>query len=626
MSLVPGDPAPVPTAAPTRVAASGPASNAGRAPSASENATGPTSAAHRGLDSGPEGALEGGPDDVVPERWKRAAGPTGRALVWTVVAAVPLAFLAVFFLWPVGSMLARGMTDAAGQLDLSAFGEVLGAERTWRLVGQTLGLAVAGTVGSLLLGLPGAYILYRCRFPGRNLLRGLSTVPFVLPTVVVGTAFRALLAENGPLGFLGLDQTLTAVVLALVFFNFSVVVRQVGALWSTMDPRTGEAARMLGASPWRTFVTVTLPALGPAIASAGSLVFLFCSTAFGIVQTLGRPGVGTLETEIYIQTTAFLDLRTAAVFSTLQFAVVILAVTLANRFRAGTETALRLREPTDHPLRRSDAVPFTVTMLTVVLLVTAPIVALVTRSFQSSEGWGLRNYELIGTSSGSGFAGGTTVLQALEHSVKIALDATLITLIVGVPLALLLTRPVRSGWAARAQRLFDAAIMLPLGVSAVTVGFGFVVSLVAAAPQLAYSGALVPLAQAVVALPLVVRSLVPVLRAVDPRLREAAAVLGASPGRVLRTVDGPFLVRGLGLAAGFAFAVSLGEFGATTFLASPDYQTLPVLIVRLLGRPGEDNYGMAMAGSVILAVLTATVMLVCERLRPRGAAGTGAGF
>ncbi|MGD6980749.1 MULTISPECIES: ABC transporter permease [Citricoccus] len=602
MSLVPGDPALVPTPAPTRVPAPGQAPDTGT-------------------------ALPGGDRaDVVPGRWRRAAGPVGRGLVWAVVAAVPLAFLAVFFLWPVGSMLARGVTDAAGQLDLSAFAEVLAESRTWRLVGQTLGLAVAGTLGSLLLGLPGAYVLYRCRFPGRNLLRGLSTVPFVLPTVVVGTAFRALLAENGPLGFLGLDQTLTAVVLAMVFFNFSVVVRQVGALWSTLDPRTGEAARMLGASPWRTFVTVTVPALGPAIASAGSLVFLFCSTAFGIVQTLGRPGVGTLETEIYIQTTAFLDLRTAAVFSTLQFVVVILAVTLANRFRAGTETALRLREPTSHPLRRGDAVPFAVTMLTVVLLIAAPIVALVARSFQSSQGWGLRNYELLGSSAGSGFAGGTTVLQALEHSVKIALDATVITLVVGVPLALLLTRPVRSRWAARAQRLFDAAIMLPLGVSAVTVGFGFVVSLVASAPQLAYSGALVPLAQAVVALPLVVRSLVPVLRAVDPRLREAAAVLGAPPGRVLRTVDGPFLVRGLGLAAGFAFAVSLGEFGATTFLASPDYQTLPVLIVRLLGRPGEDNYGMAMAGSVILAVLTATVMLVCERLRPRGAAGTGAGF
>lgn len=469
-------------------------------------------------------------------------------------------------------------------------------------------------------------MLYRCRFPGRALLRGLSTVPFVLPTVVVGTAFRALLAENGPLGFLGLDQTLTAVVLALVFFNFSVVVRQVGSLWSTLDPRTGEAARMLGASPARTFLTVVLPALGPAIASAASLVFLFCATSFGIVQTLGRPGAGTLETEIYVQTTAFLDLRTAAVFSTLQFAVVVLAVSLANRFRTGTETALRLREPTDHPLRRADAAPFTVTLLTVALLVATPLVALVARSFQSSEGWGLRNYQLIGSSAGSGFAGGTTVLQALEHSVKIALDATVITLVVGIPLALLLTRPVRSPWAGRAQRTFDAAIMLPLGVSAVTVGFGFVVSLVVAAPQLAYSGALVPLAQSVVALPLVVRSLVPVLRAVDPRLREAAAVLGASPGRVLRTVDGPFLVRGLGLAAGFAFAVSLGEFGATTFLASPDYQTLPVLIVRLLGRPGEDNYGMAMAGSVILAVLTATVMLVCERLRPRGAAGTGAGF
>lgn len=159
--------------------------------------------------------------------------------------------------------------------------------------------------------------------------------------------------------------------------------------------------------------------------------------------------------------------------------------------------------------------------------------------------------------------------------------------------------------------------MLPLGISAVTVGFGYFISLQGPPLNLASSGWMVPLAQGVIALPLVIRSLVPVLRAIDPRLREAAATLGASPLRVLLTVDGPFMLRGIGLATGFAFAISLGEFGATSFLASPERQTLPVLIARLLGRPGADNYGMAMAGAVILAVGTAGVMALCESARPR---------
>lgn len=546
----------------------------------------------------------------------RTAGAAGP---WWAAAVLPLAFLAVFFFWPVGAMLLRGVR-ADGAWDLGAFAAVLGAERTWRILGQTLGMAAAGAGGALLLGLPAACVLYRRTFPGRDVLRAVVTVPFVLPTVVVGVAFRALLGQDGPLGFLGWDQSTTAVVLAMVFFNVSVVVRQVGGLWAVLDPRQAEAAAVLGAPPWRVFCTVTLPQLGPAIASSGALVFLFCCSAFGIVQTLGRPGAGTLETEIWAQTSVYLDLQTAAVFSVLQLLVVLAAVGMSSAASSRTVRALRLQDAHAVPLGRRDWAPALVTAAAAALVL-LPLGTLLLRSFRSGQGWGVENYRLLAASAGAGFGGGTTVLQALEHSVKIAGDATLITLAVGVPLALLLARPSASAAARRGRRWLDAAVMLPLGVSAVTVGFGFVVSLQAHAPGLARSGLLVPLAQAVVALPLVVRTLVPVLGAVDQRLREAAATLGAGPWRVLATVDGPVLLRAVGLAAGFAFAVSLGEFGATAFLASPDYQTLPVVIVKLLGRPGAENYGMALAAAVVLAAVTATVMLVCERLRPRGPAG-----
>jgi thiamine transport system permease protein len=83
------------------------------------------------------------------------------------------------------------------------------------------------------------------------------------------------------------------------------------------------------------------------------------------------------------------------------------------------------------------------------------------------------------------------------------------------------------------------------------------------------------------------------------------------------TIDAPFALRGLGLALGFAFATSLGEFGATSFLARPDRPTLPVVIFQLIGRPGAENFGTAMAASVILAVLTATVMGLAEWIGPK---------
>jgi thiamine transport system permease protein len=118
-----------------------------------------------------------------------------------------------------------------------------------------------------------------------------------------------------------------------------------------------------------------------------------------------------------------------------------------------------------------------------------------------------------------------------------------------------------------------------------------------------------------VALPLVVRTLTPVLRSIEPRQRQVAASLGASPLRVMRTVDLPVVWRPLLAAVGFAFAVSLGEFGATSFLARPEAPTMPVLIFELVSRPGADNYGMALAASVVLGLFTVVIMGLVERLR-----------
>ena len=554
--------------------------------------------------------------DLGSKRRGPREGSTVAILAWGSATVLPVVFLGVFFLWPVGAMLVRGFVDG-GSLDLSGFAEVAAQKRTWRIVWQTLWMAAAGTIGSVLLGIPGAYALYRCTFPGQRVLRGIASVPFVLPSVVVGVAFRALLGRGGPYEFLGLDGTTTAVVLAMIFFNFSVVVRTVGTMWAGLDPRMEEAARTLGASGPRVFATITVPNLGPAIGSAASLVFLFCSTAYGIVQTLGRPGYGTLESEIWVQTITYLDLRTAAVLSCLQFVIVAIALAVSHRMRS--DVPLRMNDTWARRRSAGDAVAIAFTVGIIVLLLVAPMAALVARALHKGGQWSVENFRLLAT-SGQGFTGGTTVLEALANSALIACQATAIALAIGVPLSLVLSRPTRRRrFLSAGQRALDTLVMLPLGISAVTVGFGFFISLQGPPLNLAGTGMLVPLAQGVIALPLVIRSLVPVLRAIDPRLREAAATLGASPLRVLLTIDGPFLLRGLGLATGFAFAISLGEFGATSFLASPDLQTLPVLIAKLLGRPGADNYGMAMAASVVLAVGTAGVMAICESLRPRSA-------
>lgn len=538
-----------------------------------------------------------------------------RGTAWAVAAAVPLLFLGVFFAWPVLTLVGRGLV-VDGSLDLSGFAEVLGRPRTWRIVGLTLAQATLGTVISVLLGVPGAAVLYRSRFPGRGVLRALVTVPFVLPTVVVGVAFRALLRDNGPLGFLHLDGTFAAIVAALVFFNYAVVVRTVGGLWERLDPRPEQAARSLGASPARAFLTVTLPALTPALTSAASLVFLFCATAFGTVLVLGGMRFGTVETEIWIQTTQFLDLRAASVLSVVQVVVVVAALAVAGRARARRERALSLVDTPVRSVGRPHPLPAVVTAVVLVLLA-LPLAALVLGSLRTGDGWGLDHYRALGTTGGRN-ALTVTVWEALGNSLRVAVDATVLALVVGCLVALLVSRRPRRPAARRAMGVLDGVFMLPLGVSAVTVGFGALLTLghpFGIATDLRATGVLVPVAQAVVAVPLVVRTVLPVLRAVDPRLQEAARTLGAGPGRVLATVDGALAARSVGLAVGFAFAVSLGEFGATSFLARPDRPTLPVVVFRLIGQPGADNYGMALAAGVVLAVLTAGVMAVAERLR-----------
>ncbi|GAA3217045.1 hypothetical protein GCM10020256_19780 [Streptomyces thermocoprophilus] len=208
-------------------------------------------------------------------------------------------------------------------------------------------------------------------------------------------------------------------------------------------------------------------------------------------------------------------------------------------------------------------------------------------------------------------------IAAIGNSLRYAVVATLIAVVIGGLAAAALTRRD----AGRLVRGFDALLMLPLGVSAVTVGFGFLIALDEPPLDLRASWIIVPLAQALVGVPFVVRTMLPVLRAVDARLREAAAVLGASPWRVWREVDLPLVRRALLISAGFAFAVSLGEFGATVFLARPDNPTLPVAVARLLSRPGDLNYGQAMALSTILMVVCAAALLLLERLR--GADRTG---
>jgi thiamine transport system permease protein len=527
-----------------------------------------------------------------------------------VLGAVPIAALVVFFLYPVAGMIGRGFWPD-GSFDPGGVLSVLGRPRVHRVLWFTVWSAGLATVLAVVLGVPVAFVLHRLRIPGAGLLRTLVVLPFVLPTVVVGVAFRQLLAPAGLLGGLRLDGTAAAIVAALVFFNVSVVVRTVGAFWEGLDRRAEEAAAALGASPTRVFWTVTLPNLVPGIASAAVVVFLFCSTAFGVVLTMGGLRFANVETEIYLLTTQELDLSGAAALSLLQLVVIVALLALSARTRRAPSVG-RASAQARRPRRRD--VPLLLWGACVVVFLLAPMVSLVLASLATGDGWGLDNYRDLET-LGQGNALLVPATTALLTSLRIAVAAAALALALGCTVAVVASRRWRTRQGRRLGAVFDGAFMLPLGVSAVTLGFGFLITLDHPPLDLRTSPLLVPIAQAMVALPLVVRTVAPVLASIDERQREAAASLGAGPVRVLLAVDLPVAWRALLAATGFAFAVSLGEFGATSFLARDDNPTLPVVIYQLISHPGETNVAMAMAASVVLAAATAAVMLLVDRLR-----------
>jgi thiamine transport system permease protein len=562
---------------------------------------------------------------------KRRLGGLLSLALW----ALPVAFMALFYFYPLASILRLSLARAETGL-IEPFVEALLSPYVRRVLNFTVGQAAASTGLTLLLGIPGAYLLARYQFRGKSLFQALSGIPFVMPTLVVAAAFNALL---GPRGWVNLGlmhlldlqtppilfvNTLTAILTAHVFYNTTIVLRMVGDFWSHLDPRLEQAALMLGATRFQAFRSITIPLLMPAVITAALLVFIFNFTSFGVILILGGPRFATLEVEIYYQTVSLFNLPLAATLSILQL-VFTLALTIAyTRLAARVSRPLSLRPQryTQRRLLTWRSRLFVGAMITLMLaLFTLPLGALASRSFVRLEaargqpvpqfrGFTLDYYrELNINRRQSIFYAPPT--RAIAVSLGYAAATMGLALALGIPASLALSRNADS----IASRLFDPLLMLPLGTSAVTLGLGFIIALDRPPLDLRASPALIPLAHTLVAFPFVVRSLTPSLRSIRPRLRQAAAVLGASPSQVLRHIDLPLVSRAVLVAAIFAFTISMGEFGATALIARPDFPTIPIAIFRFLSQPGALNYGQALALSTILMAITAAGMLTIERFR-----------
>jgi thiamine transport system permease protein len=435
------------------------------------------------------------------------------------------------------------------------------------------------------------------------------------------TLMRAFGFDQPPLE---LQHTIFIIILAHVFYNYTLVLRIVGTYWSNLSPQVEEAARMLGSGRWRALWEITLPLLAPAIAAAAILVFVFDFTSFGVILVLGGPRFATLEVAIYRQTVHYLNLPLAAALSVIQILFTFALMVVYTRLQATMSLPVELRsrraiQRSPRGWREILLVGGNVALM-LILLVT-PLVALVERSLTLEGRPSLAFYRaLFRNPRGSAFY--VPPIAAVRNSVSFALAAVALSVTLGLIAASVLdsgrlargSGPLR-GWP---RRLLDPIVMLPLGTSAVTLGLGYIVALDQPPLNLRTSPLLVVLAHTLVALPFMVRSVLPALRSIQPQLREVAAIMGASPWRVRREVDLPIISRAVLVGAVFAFTVSMGEFGATSLIARPERPTMPVAIYRFLGRPGTINYGQALAMSTLLMLVCTAGFLVIERFRVGG--------
>jgi thiamine transport system permease protein len=566
-----------------------------------------------------------------------------------------LLFLGIFFFLPLARILTLGFDS----------GFILNPGGTFypRLVsvlGFTFYQAFASTVLTLAFGLPLAFLFARYDFPLKPLLRTLTAIPFMLPTVVVAAGFNALLGPRGWLNLL-LDEaglptiafigTFGAILTAHVFYNTTIVIRLVGDAWVALDSRLTDSAQALGANPSQTLWRVTLPLLRPSILAASLLVFLFDFTSYGVILLLGGVRYATLEVEIYIQTVSFLNLPAAAILSVVQLLCTLGLSILYSRYVTRVTAQIK---PASQPASRRK--PKTLPQKTLILVLSllcftffaAPLASLPLRSVTRLESTAPRSpspslsnndsqiielsnsqspitldyyRELFINRRGSIFY--VPPFQAALNSLAYAALTVVLALALGFPAA---TALVRSG---RFARWIDPLIMLPLGASAVTLGLGFIVTFNQPIPfmnwllntenwTLLTSPYLIPLAHTTIALPFVIRNLQAALSTIPERTREAARVLGAAPLQVWLNVDFPIVRRAALSAGALAFTVSLGEFGAASLLARPEYPTLPTAIYRFLSQPGAVNYGQAMAMATLLMLLTGLGIFAIERLRPQG--------
>ncbi len=253
------------------------------------------------------------------------------------------AYFAAFFLLPMARLALIG---ASGGRGWGAYVAIVSDAGYVRSLLATLGVAIATTAITLLIsGIAGVF-LQRHEFRGRSVLVAVLTLPLAFPGVVVGFMVIMLAGRQGIIGWLSevitggkivFAYSLAGLLMGYVYFSIPRTILTVMAATEKIDPRLEEAARSLGASPWRVVVDVIVPALKPALIASGAICFATAVGAFGTAFTLAAR-IDVLPMVIYTEFTLSANIAMAAALSFVLGGAAWVVLAIA-RTAAGTTVA-----------------------------------------------------------------------------------------------------------------------------------------------------------------------------------------------------------------------------------------------------------------------------------------------
>ena len=519
----------------------------------------------------------------------------------TAALLTVLGFYLIFFFYPIGKILSLGFS-------FSSFEQAFTSASVQKALWFTLWQATVSSALSLIIGIFISSVFAKSNFKFKRFLEALTFVPFVMPTVVVASAFisvnELLRLDHTPLNLQG---SALGIIVAHIFFNTSIVVRTLTTTWPMIDFESEQAAQTLGANRLQTFFRITLPQLKSGLISAGSLTFLFTFTSFGVILILGGLGKATIETEIWRYATQRTEFETAAVLGIIQLLVVIVMLAINNKFLVTESENKNLGSK----VRYSYSVSKYRKLFNAIFILGFfgfPFFVLVERSLSTPTGYSFVYYKQILLENSDARFSIFGTRRAIYNSLLWGTLAMVIATVVGLIAAYLLTNKSKA-----VAQLSGVFLLLPLGASGVLLGFGILISLNSGFLDFRSQWWIVPLAQGLLGIGIVARITSNAIKKIDPSIRHAASTLGASSLIIWRKVDYPIIAKSIIAGSAFSFALALGEFGATSFLVRPQRPTIPTTIFNLLGRPGSTTFGQAMALSVILAVITWLVVSLLDR-------------